>query len=159
MVATLIQFTTINSCPYFRTKNENPKVLILYSSSDDQITSDTQILNTQVGHFTNNITIKSIKQLAEITDKSSYTHVIYIGEKQEELPTETKEFLENFSGPLLVLGQNIEKLSKRFSFITLKNEDINSDTIEYPTRKLRIHQRTNDPLKSLIQMEQFLPML
>lgn len=123
--------------PISAQKNENPKVLILYSSSDDQITSDTQILNTQVGHFTNNITIKSIKQLAEITDKSSYTHVIYIGEKQEELPTETKEFLENFSGPLLVLGQNIEKLSQRFSFITLKNEDINSDTIEYPTRKLK----------------------
>ena len=39
-------------------QNENPEVLILYSSSDDQITSDTQILNTQVGHFTNNITIK-----------------------------------------------------------------------------------------------------
>ncbi|OON65251.1 hypothetical protein BU230_13815, partial [Klebsiella pneumoniae] len=62
--------------PISAQKNENPKVLILYSSSDDQITSDTQILNTQVGHFTNNITIKSIKQLAEITDKSSYTHVI-----------------------------------------------------------------------------------
>ncbi|MGQ0441376.1 DUF2334 domain-containing protein, partial [Bacillus sp. B-TM1] len=67
--------------PISAQKNENPKVLILYSSNDDQITNDTQILNTQVGHFTNNITIKNIKQLAEITDKSSYTHVIYLGEK------------------------------------------------------------------------------
>ncbi|OOZ85314.1 DUF2334 domain-containing protein [Bacillus cereus] len=135
--------------PISAQKNENPKVLILYSSSDDQITSDTQILNTQVGHFTNNITIKNIKQLAEITDKSSYTHVIYIGEKQEELPTETKEFLENFSGPLLVLGQNIEQLSKRFSFITLKNEDINSDTIEYPTRKLKNTLEDERSIKNL----------
>ncbi|MGE6541167.1 DUF2334 domain-containing protein [Bacillus luti] len=123
--------------PISAQKNENPKVLILYSSNDDQITSDTQILNTQVGHFTNDITIKNLKQLAEITDKSSYTHVIYIGEKQEELSTETKGFLESFPGSLLVLGQNIEQLSNRFSFITLKNEDINSDTIEYPTRKLK----------------------
>lgn len=123
--------------PISAQKNANPKALILYSSNDDQITSDTQILNTQVGHFTNNITIKNIKQLAEITDKSSYTHIIYLGEKQEELSTETKEFLESFSGPLLFLGQNIEQLSNRFSFITLKNEDINSDTIEYPTRKIK----------------------
>ncbi|MGZ7149870.1 DUF2334 domain-containing protein [Bacillus sp. BC08] len=123
--------------PISAQKNENPKVLILYSSNDDQITSDTQIINTQVGHFTNDITIKNLKQLAEITDKSSYTHVIYIGEKHEELSTETKEFLESFSGSLLVLGENIEQLSHRFSFITLKNEEINSDTIEYPTRKLK----------------------
>ncbi len=96
MAITLIQFTTINSCPYFRTKTEKSKVLILYSSNDDQITSDIQILNTQVGHFTNDITIKNIKQLSEVTDKSSYTHVIYMGEKQEELSTEAKEFLESF---------------------------------------------------------------
>ncbi|MEH7434040.1 hypothetical protein V7171_19570, partial [Bacillus thuringiensis] len=63
--------------PISAQKTEQPKTLILYSSNDDQITSDIQILNTQVGHFTNNITIKNIKQLAEITDKSSYTHVIY----------------------------------------------------------------------------------
>lgn len=123
--------------PISAQKNENPKVLILYSSNNNQITSDTQILNTQVGHFTNDITIKNLKQLAEITDKSSYTHIIYIGEKQEELSTETKGFLESFPGSLLVLGQNIEQLSNRFSFITIKNEDINSDTIEYPTRKLK----------------------
>ncbi|MDA2384763.1 polysaccharide deacetylase family protein [Bacillus cereus] len=123
--------------PISAQKTEQPKTLILYSSNDDQITSDIQILNTQVGHFTNNITIKNIKQLAEITDKSSYTHVIYMGEKQEELSTEAREFLEGFPGPVLVLGQNIEQLSNRFSFITLKNEDINSDTIEYPTRKLK----------------------
>ncbi|MBJ7968374.1 hypothetical protein JDS84_33820, partial [Bacillus cereus] len=60
-----------------------------------------------------------------------------MGKKQEELSTEAKEFLESFPGPLLVLGQNIEQLSNRFSFITLKNEDINSDKIEYPTRKLK----------------------
>lgn len=135
--------------PISAQKNENPKVLILYSSNDDQITNDTQILNTQVGHFTNNITIKNIKQLAEITDKSSYTHVIYLGEKQEELSTETKEFLESFSGPLLVLGQNIEQLSNRFSFITLKNEDINSDTIEYPTRKLKNTLEEERSIKNL----------
>ncbi|MED0876213.1 polysaccharide deacetylase family protein [Bacillus mobilis] len=135
--------------PISAQQNENPKVLILYSSNDDQITNDTQILNTQVGHFTNNITIKSIRQLAEITDKSSYTHIIYLGEKQEELSTETKKFLESFSGPLLVLGQNIEQLSNRFSFITLKNEDINSNTIEYPTRKLKNTLEDERSIKNL----------
>ncbi|HDR7793632.1 TPA: polysaccharide deacetylase family protein [Bacillus luti] len=116
---------------------EKSKTLILYSSNDDQITSDIQILDTEVGHFTNNITIKSIQQLAEITDISSYTHVIYMGEKQEELSNEAKEFLETFQGPLLVIGQNIEQLSNRFSFITSKNEDVKADKITYPTRKLK----------------------
>lgn len=96
MAITLIQFTTINSCPYFRTKNRKVESPYFIQFKWWSITSDIQILNTQVGHFTNDITIKNIKQLSEVTDKSSYTHVIYMGEKQEELSTEAKEFLESF---------------------------------------------------------------
>ncbi|PES23534.1 hypothetical protein CN493_29865, partial [Bacillus thuringiensis] len=50
-----------------------PKVLVLYSTKDDKITNNIQILNTQLGHFTNDITTKSLKQANEITNSSSYT--------------------------------------------------------------------------------------
>lgn len=117
--------------------SSKPKVLVLYSTKDDQITNNIQILNTQLGHFTNDITTKSLKQVNEITNSSSYTHIVYIGEQKEEFSDETKQFLENFSGPLLVLGQNVEQLSNRFSFITLKEDDIRVNKIEYPSNKLK----------------------
>ncbi|WP_368905370.1 DUF2334 domain-containing protein [Bacillus wiedmannii] len=117
--------------------SSKPKVLVLYSTKDDQITNNIQILNTQLGHFTNDITTKSLKKANEITNSSSYTHIVYIGEQKEEFPIETKQLLENFSGPVLVLGQNVEQLSNRFSFITLKADDIRVNKIEYPSHKLK----------------------
>ncbi len=61
--------------------------------------------------------------------------------KKEEFPTEAKQLIENFSGPVLVLGQNVEQLSNRFSFITLKDNDIRTNKIEYPSNKLKKHSR------------------
>ncbi|MBE7123097.1 DUF2334 domain-containing protein [Bacillus cereus] len=117
--------------------SSKPKVLILYSTEDNKITNNVQILNTQLGHFTNDITVKSLKKVNETTNSSSYTHIVYIGEKKEDLSTEAKQFLENFSGPVLVLGQNVEQLSNRFSFITSKETDVRIHTIEYPTHQLK----------------------
>ena len=111
--------------------SSKPKVLVLYSTKDDKITSNIQILNTQLGHFTNDITTKSLNKANELTHSSSYTHIVYIGEQKEELSTEAKQLLETFSGPVLVLGQNVEQLSNRFSFITLKDDDIRANKIEY----------------------------
>ncbi|PGM86090.1 hypothetical protein CN957_02910 [Bacillus cereus] len=117
--------------------SSKPKVLILYSTENNTVTNNVQILNTQLGHFTKDITVKSLKEINEITNSSSYTHIVYIGEKKEDFSTEVKQFLESFSGPVLVLGQNVEQLSNRFSFITSDETDIRTHTIEYPTRKLK----------------------
>lgn len=113
------------------------KVLVLYSTEDNKITNNVQILNTQLGHFTKDITVKSLKEVKESTESSSYTHIVYIGEKKEDFSIAAKQFLENFSGPILVLGQNVEQLSNRFSFITSKETDIRIHTIEYPTNQLK----------------------
>lgn len=113
------------------------KVLVLYSTEDNKITNNVQILNTQLGHFTKDITVKSLKEIKESTESSSYTHIVYIGEKKEDFSIAAKQFLENFSGPILVLGQNVEQLSNRFSFITSKETDIRIHTIEYPTNQLK----------------------
>ncbi len=117
--------------------SSKPKVLILYSTENNTVTNNVQILNTQLGHFTKDITVKSLKEINEITNSSSYTHIVYMGEKKEDLSTEVKQFLESFSGPVLVLGQNVEQLSNRFSFITSDETDIRTHTIEYPTHKLK----------------------
>ncbi|PGZ75095.1 DUF2334 domain-containing protein [Bacillus sp. AFS029637] len=117
--------------------SSKPKVLVLYSTKDDKVTNNIQILNTQLGHFTNDITVKNLKEATTTTDSSSFTHIVYSGEKKEEFSTETKQFLENFSGPVLVLGQNVEQLSSRFSFITLKSNDVRVNKIEYPNKKLK----------------------
>ncbi|EEK96835.1 hypothetical protein bcere0012_1900 [Bacillus cereus BDRD-ST24] len=117
--------------------SSKPKVLVLYSTQDDKFSNNVQILNTQLGHFTNDITVKNLKEATSINNVSSYTHIVYIGETKEAFSDETKQFLENFSGPVLVLGQNVEQLSKRFSFITLNSDDIRVNKIEYPDKKLK----------------------
>ncbi|OPD54029.1 DUF2334 domain-containing protein [Bacillus anthracis] len=114
--------------------SSKPKVLIVYSTDSGQVTNNVQILDMQLGHFTDDITVKSLNKL---TTTVPYTHIVYIGEKHEEISTEAKQLLESFSGPILVLGENLEQLSSRFSFITLKETDIRTQTIEYPVRKLK----------------------
>ncbi|KFM99174.1 DUF2334 domain-containing protein [Bacillus clarus] len=116
---------------------KTPHVLILYSSDNNQITNNIQIINIQIGHFTNNITVKSVKEMNKATNSPTYTHVVYIGEKQEELSSEAKQFLERFSGPVLALGQNVEQLPNRFSFITSNETELKTRTIEYPKNKLK----------------------
>ncbi|HEK9102791.1 polysaccharide deacetylase family protein [Bacillus pfraonensis] len=114
-----------------------PKVLVLYSTENGQVTNNIQILNTLLGHFTGDVTLKNANQSMEHIAQSSYTHVIYIGEKREHLPDGAKQFLESFSGPLLFLGQNIEQFSSRFSFITLKEEQVQIRNLQYPTRHFK----------------------
>lgn len=63
--------------------SSKPKVLILYSTEDNKITNNVQILNTQLGHFTNDITVKSLNEVKESTESSPYTHIVYIGEKKK----------------------------------------------------------------------------
>lgn len=63
--------------------SSKPKVLILYSTEDNKITNNVQILNTQLGHFTKDITVKSLNEVNETTNSSSYTHIVYIGEKKK----------------------------------------------------------------------------
>ena len=62
--------------------------------------------------------------------------MLFTSVKKEEFSTEAKQFLENFSGPVLALGQNVEQLSSRFSFITLKSDDIRVNKIKYLSKKL-----------------------
>ena len=62
--------------------SSKPKVLVLYSTKEDTVTNNIQILNTQLGHFTNDITVKSLKEATSTTNSSSFTHVVYIGEKR-----------------------------------------------------------------------------
>jgi len=56
--------------------SSKPKVLILYSTENNTVTNNVQILNTQLGHFTKDITVKSLKERNEITNSSSYTHIV-----------------------------------------------------------------------------------
>ncbi|KEK22368.1 DUF2334 domain-containing protein [Bacillus gaemokensis] len=116
---------------------KKPKVLILCSTENEQVTNEIQILNNLIGHFTNDVTIQHARNTKEITPSSSFTHIIYIGEKKESLSNETKHFLENYSGPLLFLGQNVEQLPNRFSFITHQGDQIRIHAIQYPNRKLK----------------------
>lgn len=68
------------------------KVLVLYSTEDNKITNNVQILNTQLGHFTKDITVKSLKEIKESTESSSYTHIVYIGEKKEDFLLQQNNF-------------------------------------------------------------------
>ncbi len=64
--------------------SSKPKVLVLYSTQDDKFSNNVQILNTQLGHFTNDITVKKLKkkQLQLITYPP--IHILFISVKQKK---------------------------------------------------------------------------
>lgn len=127
-----------------------PKVLVLYNTKDGNITSNIRILDNELGHFTNDITIMNEEILKDVTTLSQYTHVVYIGIKKTTLSQTTKSFLEHFSGPVLFLGNNLEQLPNRFHFIQSNQEEVTVDTLSYPSIKL---QKKLDKKKLILQVE------
>ena len=59
MPNTLVQHFTTHPTYTSAQTSSKPKVLVLYSTQDDKVSNNVQILNTQLGHFTNDITVKT----------------------------------------------------------------------------------------------------
>ncbi|GGE78893.1 DUF2334 domain-containing protein [Priestia taiwanensis] len=100
------------------------KVLLIYSNETNEIDAQVRILDMLVGHFTTNVTIKGDIEVTEEVMKEQYTHVIYFGEKQKQVASVARDFIDTFSGPVLWIGHNVEQVTHSFPFVQIEGEGV-----------------------------------
>ncbi|MFC7063700.1 DUF2334 domain-containing protein [Halobacillus seohaensis] len=98
---------------------ENPEAsaLVIFSSIDDEVGHSERLLDMAIGHFTDDITIKSDSQVT-MEDVEDVTHLFYYAELFTDISPEAVEIINSFSGPTIAMGGNVNQLGEKFSFIT-----------------------------------------
>ncbi len=94
---------------------DKPSVLVVYSSSSEDIDEHQRMLDMLLGHFTDEIIFKHSHSLQE-ADLVGVTHVFYFGQVRERLPEYTTRVLQKFNGVFTVIGHNAAQF-KRMSFV------------------------------------------
>jgi uncharacterized protein YdaL len=105
-------------------EDDSKKVLLIYSTEANEVTSQVRILDALVGHFTTNITIKSDEDITEELFKENYTHIVYFGEKEKQLSKQLIQSIETFPGSVMWLGRNSEQAKNSFSFVQVEGERV-----------------------------------
>lgn len=108
---------------------KNKHILIIYSKDEPKDTVQVRILDSLLGHFSNNITIIEDNKLDTI-NKSTFNYIFYINLTAKKLSPEVGSFVDDFKGSVFIIGGSIEQSSKRFNFIKTNGETlINSVTL------------------------------
>lgn len=92
-------------------------ILVIYSTADGEINGPARILDLALGHFASKIVFQSDELVSDV-DLAGMTHLVYYGQLPKELPKNSKQIINNYSGPVLAIGENIEQLYGRFALDT-----------------------------------------
>lgn len=104
-------------------------VTVIFSSEDDELNENQRVLDMALGHFSENITFVSTKELDGI-DLDATTHLFYYGENEENVPDDLSNVISSFDGPKVAIGYNIEQLGNDFSFVEVDEKET-IEEIEY----------------------------
>ena len=130
------------------------RVLVVFSSQTGEMTDQQRVLDLLVGHFTDDITFKSTKEV-ETKDLAGVTHLFYHGQVKETLPDSFKKALTNFNGTLVAIGHNSEQLADRFSFMKVEREvsvsKISNETDSINIFPQSILQVTTENAKTIVK--------
>lgn len=104
------------------------KVLVVYSTDSGEITDEVRLLDLVLGHFRSDLTFVKDNAL-DAKDVAKAAYLVYYGTVAKTLPAQTKALLNDYRGPFLAIGKNVEQLGRRFAFLTVdKQVDINMVT-------------------------------
>lgn len=96
------------------------KVLIIYTTSDGQVTQHQRMLDMLVGHFTEDITLINSDDVAE-RDVEGVTHLFYFGEVKGVVPSKVQSIFDSFTGHKFAMGHNTSELGSSFAFFETKD--------------------------------------
>ncbi|WP_167578718.1 polysaccharide deacetylase family protein [Jeotgalibacillus proteolyticus] len=102
-------------------KEEQAKIVVVYTSKENEINEYQRQLDMLLGHFSKDITFISSAEV-EKKDLENATHLIYYGQKKSRLPETFPALLEEYTGPFLAIGYNTEQLGAHFDFIQSHGE-------------------------------------
>ena len=98
-----------------------PKVVVIYTTADGEITEEQRYLDMLIGHFTSDIRFISSDDVVK-SDFSSATHLFYFGQASKRLPAKFETLFDEYEGKLIAIGYNSEMLGDQFKFVTPKHE-------------------------------------
>lgn len=101
--------------------NDEPKVLVIYTTEDGEINENQRYLDLLIGHFTTDIKFISSEQV-EKNDLISVTHLFYYGQVATKLPDKFITLFDDYEGTFVAIGYNVEQLGDQFEFLDIKHE-------------------------------------
>ncbi len=103
------------------TKSSGIRTLVVYSNESGESKDYVRLLDLYIGQFTPYISLKSDDKVTA-GDLQAATHLVYYGKVIKKLPPETVQLIVDFKGPVLAIGENIEQLLERFSFMKVGSQ-------------------------------------
>lgn len=100
-------------------QSEDIEIILIYSNKTGIRSPNVKKLDLLLHHFANDIRIASDKELSEL-DVQSATHLVYYGEDELVLNKQVISVIDQFSGPVIGIGENISQLT---SFAELEIQD------------------------------------
>lgn len=134
--------------PTTKAAAKDPKVLVIFSSQDNQVDEHQRLLDMLISHFTEDISFKSSTEV-EAGDMKGVTHLFYYGQTQEQLPPKVIDILAAFNGTVMSIGLNIEQQQAIFPFIKASQTELYTEELYLPEENKTIKV---DPT-NIIQIE------
>lgn len=106
-----------------RAEENEPNVLVIYSSKDGEVDEYQRMLDLLIGHFTTDITFKNSQEMTG-EDLKGVTHLFYYGQVAEELPASYATLFDEYEGKFIAIGYNTERLGDQFTFIEPMHEQV-----------------------------------
>ncbi|MGK5510907.1 DUF2334 domain-containing protein [Brevibacillus formosus] len=100
---------------------QEPEVLVVYSTQDGALTDEVRMLDLVLGHFSSKLTYVADEVLTE-RDLDGVTHLVYYGSISKDLSRSSRQIMQRFQGTWLALGKNVEQLGERFSFFQVNGQ-------------------------------------
>ncbi|WP_182199717.1 polysaccharide deacetylase family protein [Paraliobacillus salinarum] len=98
-----------------------PRILVIGQFDDEQGFVNQRKVDLLVSHFSTEILFRDVTEVTT-DDFKQRTHVIYYGDREAAIPDKLKQQLSTFTGVILAIGENVEKLGEHFSFIKQKSK-------------------------------------
>ncbi|MCM3067542.1 polysaccharide deacetylase family protein [Priestia flexa] len=100
---------------------DEPKVLVIYTTKDGEINEQHRYLDMLIGHFASDIRFISSDEV-EQNDLISVTHLFYYGQFSTKLPPKFLTILDDYDGAFVAIGYNSDMLGDQFDFLMPKHE-------------------------------------
>lgn len=127
-------------------------IILVYSNQDGKVNETINQLTTLLHHYTDNLTLVSDEQL-EKNDLKQATHLIYFGEDEKGLKKHVVHMIDDFAGPLIFFGENINQFNRLDTIST--NESVKISRINNLDNDQSFLLRDHVSIKKVNSLEQF----
>lgn len=101
----------------FVSAEAEPTVLLIYSAHSLEPNKQVTDLQNWLQHFSTRVTLKQ-DQNVSYNDFLDKTHIVYLGQSEQQLSIQLKKLIDDFEGKKLVIGNNVNQL-KDYDFVKL----------------------------------------